>query len=223
MAPGIGDAIEFMSAAASRASKDENVMRTMKNFMLQSEGGLSYEDRNILLQSRLKTRESTQTGCTIGLLLGMGAAVLTIRRRRLAFRNLRSIQGTGATVRSPDGREEIITNLGSTHVRPTFARNLVTFGFWGTTGYVFGGMLGNSYGQKAMRDYQAQNPEAMKRIQAWERKFMLFVMRTALKNAEAVDAERSERDGINDGGSKEERGFDSWPPPDNPPEFPRSF
>ncbi|KAF3179268.1 hypothetical protein TWF788_007072 [Orbilia oligospora] len=224
MAPNRGDIFEFLSTAAARATKDENAQRALNNLTLtRADGseGLTYEDREIMLECRRKTRGYTQTGASIGLFLGLGAAVLSLRRRRLAFRNLRAMQGKGATIRFPDGREEIITNF-PPGVRPSFMRNFMTFSLFGFTSYALGGLVGSSYGQKTLREYKAQHPDAVKRVNAWERRSVISMLKLALEKLEEVDGEWSERDNIN---VKEEgRGFDSWPPPDNPPpEFPRSF
>lgn len=210
-----------MMAVGERARKDEKAVHSLQDYILHS--GLSNEDLRVLGQSRRKAREYTRAGSTIGLCLGVGAAIFIARRRGIAFRNLRAMQRTGATVRFGDGREELITNFAPA-VRPSFAKNLITFGGLGTGGYMLGSMVGNNYGEKGLKEYLDKHPDSVKRIRAWERQTVLFILRTALKNAEELDAERSERDNISHGREEEEGGFDSWPPPDNPPpEFPRSF
>ncbi|KAK6363192.1 hypothetical protein TWF730_000636 [Orbilia blumenaviensis] len=214
---GFKDVFEFVSAAAKRASEDRETVARFQGYLKYKD--LTYEDQQVIRESRYKSRQYFQTGATTGLLLGVGAALLIIRRRGAAFRNFRSMQGSGATIRFADGREELITNFVPAG-RPSFARNTITLGALGTAGYMFGAMMGQNYGESILNRYLAEHPDSVQRIRAWERKVVIEALKTAVDYAEKEDAERSEREGI----SPEPRGFDSWPPPDNPPpEFPRSF
>ncbi|KAK6509424.1 hypothetical protein TWF481_004169 [Arthrobotrys musiformis] len=222
---GLKDILEFGSAVAKRMSEDPAHMQRVANLLLTS--NLSPEDRAVLFESRKKTRQYLQTGASLGLLLGIGTSIFLIRRSGIAYRNLRRMQTSGATVRFADGREELISNL-SPAVRPSFAKNAITFGMLSMGGYIFGGMVGSSFGEQALREYQAMHPDAMKRIRAYERQSMVAILKHAAKAAEELDAERSDREGVSSLSRREGggggAGFDSWPPPDNPPpEFPRSF
>ncbi|KAK6357130.1 hypothetical protein TWF718_001456 [Orbilia javanica] len=215
------DIAEFLSVAYTRVTQDEQIKTSINAFVTNTDKGLSYEDRNFLFQSRQKSKQYTQTGSMVGFWLGIGVAILRVRRRGIAFRNLQAMQGSGATVRFADGREELITNIAPA-IRPSFARNAVTFGGLGLVGFMVGGMVGGSYGGKVLREYQEMHPDSVKRVKALERKVVLLALRAALESAEKLDAEWSERDNIDR--SREDGGIDSWPPPDNPPpEFPRSY
>ncbi|KAK6536415.1 hypothetical protein TWF281_000653 [Arthrobotrys megalospora] len=221
---GFKDITEFMLAVASRVGQDLKASRQMTVFDLDPPLNLPTQDRMLMTEARLKGKKYTQNGAMIGLCLGVGYAIFTIRRRGLAFRNLRAMQGSGATVRFADGREELITNIAPA-VRPSFTRNAITFGALGVGGYMLGGIVGGSYAGKVSRELLEKHPDSVKRIRAWERRVVVKLIGTYYKHAEELDAEMSEKEGVDTSSNEENsRGLDSWPPPDNPPpEFPRSF